>query len=80
MTEACYSHTQDAHPMYMRHSLSGSCASCSSCCTWPSTLRASPSPAARAAFTAHHWTIALVKATLPGCHPQIKHKAPQTSF
>ena len=29
----------------MRQSLSGSCASSSSCCTCPSTLRASPSPA-----------------------------------
>lgn len=38
-------HTQLCQPMYMRQSLSGSCASASSCCTWPSTPRASPSPA-----------------------------------
>ncbi len=37
-------HSQAAQPTYMRQSLSGSRASSSSCCTCPSTLRASPSP------------------------------------
>jgi hypothetical protein len=37
----------------MRHSLSGSLASCSNCCTCPSTLFASPSPAATAHFLSY---------------------------
>ena len=40
-------HSQAAQPGKSRHRLSGSCASCSNCWTWPATPLGAPSPVSR---------------------------------